>query len=305
MSKRKKIVWMLVGLIILFSLLTGVTQIRPGERAVVYRFGRALEIQPRPGLWIGLPWGMERVEKVAVDQVRQVTVGYQPEYDQSQDATPPGQFLTGDNNLVTVQIVVNYNVDPDDLVAFVRERARIEPILEQATESALADHISGQAIDNLLLRGSGEVSQAVLAGAGKRIADYKLGIQLQSATVTHLQPPAQVKAAFDKVTQARSEMSMLVNEAEQDAERKWSDAQAEKYRQEKEADTYVFEVKKLAKAEAAAFERRLAEYQKNPGVLQTGRWEYLVEMLKILKENGDVQPLDPGMKPQKLLLSSP
>src|SRR5438105_12888981 len=91
-------------------LFTGVTQVRPGERAVVRRFGRVLDEKPRPGLWIGLPWGMDRVDRVPVDLVRRVTVGYEPSEEAPAGMIPIGQLLTGDRNLVNIQVVIDYGV---------------------------------------------------------------------------------------------------------------------------------------------------------------------------------------------------
>src|SRR5262249_54339414 len=56
-------------------LVTGMTQIRPDERVVVRRFGKVVAT-PGPGLWVGLPWGLDRIDRVTVDQVRRVVVGY-------------------------------------------------------------------------------------------------------------------------------------------------------------------------------------------------------------------------------------
>src|SRR6516164_6192794 len=92
--------WILLLLLLAGYGLTGVAQVRPGERAVVRRFGRVLAHKPQPGLWIGLPWGMDRLDRVAVDRVQTVTVGYPEAGDAS--AMPAGQVLTGDHNLVNV-----------------------------------------------------------------------------------------------------------------------------------------------------------------------------------------------------------
>src|SRR5436305_14602324 len=83
-------------------LLTGLAQVRPEERAVVRRFGKVVA-RPGPGLWVGLPWGIDTVEHVPVRTVRQLTVGYNPENWSESAGTPPGQFLTGDQTLVNVQ----------------------------------------------------------------------------------------------------------------------------------------------------------------------------------------------------------
>ena len=66
--------YLLAAAVVLY-LLTGVVQVRQGERAVVRRFGRVLDEKPTPGLWVGLPWGMDRVERVEVDALRNVQVG--------------------------------------------------------------------------------------------------------------------------------------------------------------------------------------------------------------------------------------
>src|SRR4051812_22288071 len=91
-SKGRKVGYLIAigGLALLVSLLTGVTQVQPGEIAVVRRFGRVLDERPGPGLYIGLPWGMEQVDRVAIDQVRRVTVGYVIKRDEDVEGTPTG-----------------------------------------------------------------------------------------------------------------------------------------------------------------------------------------------------------------------
>src|SRR6516164_2446412 len=108
-------------LLLVGYLLTGLRPVRPGERAVVRRFGRVLEEKPGPGLWIGLPWGMDCVDRVAVDLLRPVDVGYVPNADDGQ-STPPGQMLTGDHNLVNLRVVIQYRVRPDGVEDFVAQR---------------------------------------------------------------------------------------------------------------------------------------------------------------------------------------
>src|SRR5262249_47432433 len=132
MTPRRTILAVLVVLLGLY-LLTGVTQVRSDERAVVRRFGRVLDYQPGPGLWIGLPWGMERVDRVRVDEVRRVEVGYQPDADEDGQTTLPGQFLTGDHNLVNLQMIVNYAVRHDELVNYVVHADEVNALVNRAT----------------------------------------------------------------------------------------------------------------------------------------------------------------------------
>src|SRR5438477_774010 len=86
--------------LVAWTLLSALTQVQPGERAVVRRFGRILEEKPGPGLFLGLPWGMDLVERVSVGRVKRVLVGAVSKEEEEQRDTPAGQLLTGDHNLV-------------------------------------------------------------------------------------------------------------------------------------------------------------------------------------------------------------
>src|SRR5262245_53140269 len=138
------------GLVTLLAayLLTGVTRVRPGERAVVRRFGRVLEHKPEPGLFVGLPWGMDRVDRVPVDMVRHVEVGYRPNADDDPSSTPPGQLLTGDHNLVNVRVVVNYSIDADRVEDFVVQldgdggAERVDALVARAAEAEVAEWVA-------------------------------------------------------------------------------------------------------------------------------------------------------------------
>ena len=68
---------LIFGVLFLAYLVTGVYEIRPSEQAVVRRFGRVDGDPHGPGLLIGLPWGMDQVDRVAVDEQRVLEVGYQ------------------------------------------------------------------------------------------------------------------------------------------------------------------------------------------------------------------------------------
>jgi modulator of FtsH protease HflK len=99
--------------VVLAYLATGWHQIRPDERSVVRRFGRVVA-RPGPGLWIGLPWGVDRVDRVRVGTVRQLDIGYNPDAAGDTGLSPHGRFLTGDHNLVDIKFVVEYAADNGD-----------------------------------------------------------------------------------------------------------------------------------------------------------------------------------------------
>src|SRR5262245_12914471 len=228
--------------------LTGVAQVRPGERAVVRRFGRVVA-QPGPGLWVGLPWGMDRVERVPVNFVNRQYVGFQPGPDADQ-FMPPGQMLTGDQNLVNVQVVVDYSVgDGDAVVDYVLSRDRVEPAIARATEAALHEWIAANSVDDVLLKAKVELRQWLPSRVQERIEAYRLGVRVQSASVVYLAAPDDVKPDFERVMIAQSQINTKVNDARQDAARLIKNAEADANSRTQNAAAYAGGRRVLAESE--------------------------------------------------------
>ena len=290
-------------LLVLGSLLTGVTQVRPGERVVVRRFGRVVGT-PGPGLWIGLPWGLDRVDRVPVDLVRRVPVGYPPDEDENGLTAPPGQLLTGDHNLVNVQVVVQYTVDDDQVVPFIEQGDRADGVIARAAEAVLAEWVAGRGIDDVLLRGKVALPALVVRETQERIELYRLGVRIRDADVAYLYPPREVKGDFDRVNQAQTAMRTQEEKALQEAASRRREAESRAFQIEKETEAYQDERRRLARAEAERFETRLAQYrrlrQNNPAFLASLWWEEVGQLLARLKENRGIDMLDNRLGPDGL-----
>jgi modulator of FtsH protease HflK len=295
--RRTWIVRGVLGLLFVAWLLTGITEVRPGERAVVRRFGRVLDVQPRAGLWIGLPWGIDVVDRISVEQERRVAVGYRPE-EGFDEQTPPGQLLSGDHNLVNVQVVVYYSVDPDAVVDYVEQRDRVEELITRATEALLAEWVAGRTVDDVLQQGSVLLPLAMQEELPRRLAGYRLGVRVRRVNVAQPLPPTEVKQAFDSVAEAKAEGDKLIEQAHQYAANRRNETEAEVRKLESDTEKAVAGKTKNARAEAFAFEERLRAYRENPLVREAGRWEYLVRVITRLARNGQLQPLDPAIEPR-------
>src|SRR5439155_15625741 len=244
--------------------------------------------KPGPGLRLGLPYSMESVDRVPVDLVRRVTIGYQPDADESDQTTPSGQLLTGDHNLVDVQVVLDYSVSDDRLEDYVAHAERADGVIARVGEAILAEWVAGRKVDEVLLRGKTELPSLLVERTQAWIEPYRLGVVIQRASVSHLFPPAEVKTAFDDVTRAQSTMRSQEYKAREEAARKQRDAQAEKHRIEKMTAAYVNEQIVFAKAEADTFERRRKQYQElrrdNPHFLAGIWWEQIGKLFLQMKE---------------------
>lgn len=304
--------WILAGLgvaALVGYLLTGLAQIRPDERAVVKRFGRIVAY-PGPGLWVGLPWGIDRIERVPIRTVRQVKVGYVPEASTEPNAPIVGQYLTGDSNLVNVELTVNYDVRDEDtqLERFVTEQARVETLIVRATETALAQWIATHSVDDVLLTGNARLPGALVPRVQRLLDPYRTGVRIAQVSVSYLAPPDDVRPDFDRVNQAQARIRTLQEQARTEAARRL--ATAETVRRAQEADTAAYRYRKLelAKTDAALFLERLASYQTirktNPNILQILWWEEIGQTLLGMQRRGRISPLDQFIGPDGLDLST-
>ncbi|HTU16767.1 MAG TPA: protease modulator HflK [Gemmataceae bacterium] len=285
----------LLVLLIAAYLLTGVVQIRPGERGVVRRFGRLLPNRLEPGLAIQLPWGMDRVDRVAVDRVQSVTVGYQ-EDDLSGETMPAGQLLTGDHNLVNVQAVLTYKVRADEVADYIFQADRVDALLGRTVEAVMAQWVAGRTVDDVLLNGKNAMRPVLKEQTQTWIEPYRLGVQILDARVALIAPPNDVKPDFDSVALAQTRNTTLRNTAEQNVARELRMAEAEQYRLEQETAAYVHARKLLAQQEADRFLKRLRQYEigrkDNPYYLRQIWEEERSKLFARLKENGQIDLLD-------------
>jgi membrane protease subunit HflK len=285
----------ILAILLAIYLLTGIAQVRPGERAVVRRFGR-VAAQPAPGLWIGLPWGMDRVDRVPVNFVRRVQVGFRPDADEN-TIMPAGQMLTGDQNLVNIEVAIDYSVgDGDEVVRYVLQRDRVEPAVSRVTEAALAEWVAGHTVDEVLLTGKVALRDFLVRRVQQRLAAFEMGVKIQSASVTWLAAPDDVKPEFELVAIAQSRIRTLENDAKQEAERMNRRASSEANDLRQQSDAYAEGRMRLAESDARAFLTRLEQYQRlrrdNPAILTAIWWAEMGKTLAKLKANGQVDVLD-------------
>jgi membrane protease subunit HflK len=278
----------------LLYLLTGVVSVRPGERAVVRRFG-AVTATPGPGLWVGLPWGIDRIDRVEVDRIRRVRFGY--EFGANEDAAlPPGQLLTGDQNLVNVRVVIDYTVRGDQVAQFLSVQDRVDGAVSRAAEASLAEWVAGRPVDEVLLAGKAVLPGLLTVRLRERLEPYRLGIEVQSAAVAELAPPDEVKGAFAAVTSAQAAIRTREQEAARDADELVRKARTHQYEWRQSATAVAHERVALARAEAESFRQRLDQYRRlrlsNSGVLAALWWDEMAPLFARLNAAGRIGLLD-------------
>jgi len=166
------------------------------ERAVVLRFGEYNRTE-NPGLRFKVPL-IDDVTKVRVTSVR--------------TAESSGQMLTQDENLVTVDLQVQYRVgDAKSYVLNVRDSNQA---LAFATDSALRHEVGSSSLDDVLTEGRAELAVRVEQRLQRFLEEYGTGLEIVRVNVESTQPPPAVQDAFREVQRAREDEQRVKEEAE-------------------------------------------------------------------------------------------
>lgn len=257
-----------VGVLVLW-LLSGLYIIDPAERGVVLRFGQFQRITLEGPRW-HLPYPIERVEKINVDSIR--------------TSTHKGLMLTRDENIVNVEVAVQYRVaDAQHFLFNVREP---EGTLRDATISAVREVIGTSAMDFVLGEGRSEVAARTQDLLQKTLDSYGTGLAVTSVNLQDAQPPEQVQSAFEDAIKAREDKQRIINEAYAYANAILPRARGASARQLEEAQAYRERRVAEAQGEADRFLALAGEYRQAPEV--TRRRLYLETMERVLGANPKV-----------------
>ncbi|MEE3169514.1 MAG: FtsH protease activity modulator HflK [Pseudomonadota bacterium] len=238
------------------------------ERAVVLRFGE-YHTTENPGLRFKVPL-IDSVSKVRVTNVR--------------TAESSGQMLTQDENLVTVDLQVQYRVsNARDYVLNVRDSNQA---LAFATDSALRHEVGSASLDAVLTEGRVELAVNVEQRLQNFLKQYGAGLEVVRVNVESTQPPQAVQDAFREVQRAREDEQRLKEEAETYRNRVVPEARGQAQRMIEEAAAYKAQVVERAKGETARYLDLLKVYEGSPEV--TRNRMYLQAMENVLASSSKV-----------------
>lgn len=260
-------------------LLSGVYFVAPEQQAVVTRFGQVVAKGITPGVHYSLPWPVERVTKLKVLETKRLTIGVEmPDQLLGRTAASPVQYLTGDQNIITVQMAVQYSIQ--DPAAYLFRTQDSTQLIARAIEAAFVQIIAGEAVDNILTTGKIAVQNATQQRARELLDAYGSGVALSSINIENVIPPAEVADAFREVASARADRDRITNEAQGYASDALAKAQGEAEKLKTDAASYREQRINEATGEAARFEKLRAEASHAQGI--TEQRLYLEAMEEIL-----------------------
>ena len=230
--------------------LTGFYRVDAAERGVVQRFGKFIEPVTMPGLRWHLPFPIERVDIVNIEQVN--------------DFNYSTEMLTADEWYVYIDVAVQYRrVDP---VKFSFEVFDPEQTLQDVTESALRGVVGTSTLASLIGERREEIPARTIAELQETLDDYGAGLSVTSININTVNYPSAVEEAVADTQRARNDRDRFQLEADRYANDIVPRARGEAQRILQDAVAYRERVIADAEGEASRFEALLTEYQRAPRV---------------------------------------
>ncbi|MCH8064068.1 MAG: FtsH protease activity modulator HflK [Chloroflexi bacterium] len=264
----------IIGVALVIWLGTGFFTVQPGEQAVLRLLGQYNNTQEAGLHWYWpSPIGTRNIVKT--DEIQRLEIGVRG----STSVPIESEMITGDQNLVDVQLLVQYRIKnlPDFLFKAV-DPAGIT--IKDAAESALRQIVGSRDIDDVLTIEKEAVQIETKLKLQELLDLYGTGIYVTEVKLLNVRPPDEVQDAFDDVVRAREDKERIINLAQAYKEDILPRARGEAARLVQGAEAFSAERVEKATGEANRFLAILEEYRKAPEV--TRQRLYLETMEEVL-----------------------
>lgn len=261
---------------------TGFYDVAPDEQAVVLRLGRYARTA-EPGRFLWHAQGLETVFRQRVTTTLRQEFGYR-----TKSLGPPAEIeehpeekamLTGDENLVDVDFVLQYRIgDLRDWLFGVRSEER-DDLIRDATRATVRAVVANHPVD-LVLTQRGPIQDEIRGQLQKLLDAYHTGVRVQSIQLQDVDPPATVRDAFADVTSAAQDRERSVLEAQGYADKVVPEARGRAQEALNQAGAYREQRILEAQGQVSKFSALLVEYQRAPTVTRDRL--YLETMEQIL-----------------------
>ena len=265
----------IAGIALLLWLLSGVYVVGPDEVGVVQTFGKYSRAA-QSGLNYHFPFPIEKVQTPKVTEVKRIEIGFRTVgKNQYQTVERESLMLTGDENIVDAEMIVQYRIK--DPVAYLFNFIKPEITVREASEASLRTVVGRHNIDEALTSGKFMIQEETKSLVQSILDKYESGILVVAVQLQDVSPPKQVIASFKDVASAKEDKNRMINQAEGYRNDIIPKARGEAQAEIREAEGYKKARIARSEGDVAKFSAVLKEYRKAKGVTETRMYLETVE----------------------------
>jgi membrane protease subunit HflK len=286
----------LVAIIVVLVVVGGYSslyEVDTEETGVVLRFGKFSSFA-QPGLNYKLPLGIDRVYLVKTGRVLKEEFGFRTvQPDVRSTYTKKGLdeeslTLTGDLNVSDIEWIVQFQVsDPFKFIFAIKDPVGT---IRDISEAVVRKVVGSSNVTEVLTTERALLAGKIQQDLQKILNEYDIGCRIVTVKFQDVNPPEQVKAAFNEVNEAEQQKESSIFQAREQFNKEVPRARGEAKKTIQEAEGYAVERINKARGETGRFLALLKEYRKAPDV--TRRRIYLESMEEVLPRLEEVYIMD-------------
>lgn len=207
---------LIIGAILLVLFVTLCTYIvKPGENAVLQRFGAWDRTKVDEGLSFKFPWPIENLSKVNVNEIRTMNIGFVEGFsrtgEQIRDVAEESLMLTSDRNIVDIDLVIQWNIkSAEDFVFNIKDQ---ESTIKKVAESAIREQIGQTNMFPIITTERAIVGQKTKEILQKNLDEYNSGVNVTQVLIQRAEVHPDVQQAFQDVQSAKQDAEDVQNRA--------------------------------------------------------------------------------------------
>jgi membrane protease subunit HflK len=268
----------------------GSFQVDPDEQVLVLRLGKHVRTVG-PGFHFSVPVLEVRESRRLV--VMREEFGFRTVSSESpqqyEEVPEERRMLTGDNNVVEVEFVVQYRIA--DLADYMFQVQDSRTVIRDVALAAMRDAVARRPIDDTLTDQRTEVAYDARSRSQEVLDAYRAGVEIQQVTLQDAEAPADVEEAFRDVVSAQQDQNRMILQAQGYADQVVPRARGEAQQLINEAEAYKQSRVLEARGEADRFVALLTEYRRSPDVTRERLYietleRILPSMDKVIIEKG-------------------
>jgi len=272
----KKLFVVLPVLLGIFAIYSSFYTIDPGEIGVIQRFGK-LSSYSDPGLHLKIPV-VDKLTVVDVEKVRRIEIGFRSDRSRV-SIVQESLMITKDENIVDAQAIIQWKIkDPGNYLFKVWN---VESTIKSTAEVALRSSMGVTNIDDALTTGRDLIQSNTRAFLQKLLDSYSSGVAITDVKLQIVDPPEEVKDAFNEVVRAKEDKEKLINNAKGYFEDVIPKARGEAEKMIRQSEAYREQRISKAEGDVARFNQIYSEYRKDKETTKTRI--YLEKMESILQ----------------------
>lgn len=295
---------LVIGLLLIVALwlLSGIYFVRPNEVGLNVVFGKFIGKTGEGANW-NWPYPIGSVVKPQVTNVITTEVGFRTvdsvRASRQTDVTEESLMLTGDENIVDIDFIVQWQIDPATPENYVFNIQDPPGTVKAVAESAMREITGKRNIQPVLTTDRGAIENEVRQLMQETLNGYKAGVQIRLVQLQKVDPPQQVIDAFRDVQAARADQERLRNEAQTYANRVVPESRGRAAQLTQSAEAYKEQTVAEARGQASRFNAVYEQYKLAPGVTRERLFLETMERVMggtekiILDQNGNGQGVVP------------